>query len=761
MDLGEQSLEYHARGRHGKIEVVPTKPCRTQFDLSLAYTPGVAEPCLRIHANPELAYLYTARENLVAVISNGTAVLGLGNIGALAGKPVMEGKAVLFKRFADVDVFDIEVNSHNADDIIKFCQMIEPTFGGINLEDIAAPDCFYIEETLKATMDIPVFHDDQHGTAIISGAGLLNAVEISGKDISKLRVVFSGAGASGIACARMYETLGVRHENVLLCDTKGVLYHGREDLDPAHPKYNKYKAYFAQDTERRTLADALRDADVFCGCSVANVVKKEMVRSMAANPIILAMANPDPEISYPDAMDARRDVIMATGRSDYPNQVNNVLGFPFIFRGALDTHASQINEAMKLAAARSLARLAKEDVPDYVCQAYGVDRIQFGREYLIPKPVDHRVLLWEAVEVARAACESGVARKPITDFDAYREHLEALLGLGREVTRMFINRAKMGPKRIIFPEGEHPKILRAADMIVDEKIGTPVLVGYRRVIEERQRELGLQNSARVEVIDPDLIPAAEMDQYVEEFWRLRNRKGVTKSEARKLLGDPNYLAAMLLRAGKADALVGGVSAHYSDTIRPALQILSKRPGIRNVAALHALIFKEKLVFIADTAVNVDANSAEDLADIAILAALTVKLNFAIEPRVAMISFSNFGSVNHPLARKVRAAMELVRQQRPEILIDGEMQADTAVDQAVLDETYPFSVLKGGAANTLIFPDMTSANIAVKLLMKLGGAEAIGPILMGMAKSVHVVHRTSDVGDIVQAAAFSVVDVTTH
>jgi malate dehydrogenase (oxaloacetate-decarboxylating)(NADP+) len=761
MDLGKLSLEYHARGRHGKIEVVPTKPCRTQFDLSLAYTPGVAEPCLQIQANPELANLYTARANLVAVISNGTAVLGLGNIGALAGKPVMEGKAVLFKRFADVDVFDIEINARTAEEVIKFCQTIEPTFGGINLEDIAAPECFQIEETLKATMDIPVFHDDQHGTAIISGAALLNAVEICGKDISKVRVVFSGAGASGIACARMYESLGVRHENVLLCDTKGVLYHGREDLDSAHPKYNKYKAYFAQDTERRTLTDALRDADVFCGCSVGNVVTQEMIRPMAPNPIILAMANPDPEITYPEAKAARTDVIMATGRSDYPNQVNNVLGFPFIFRGALDTYARQINEPMKLAAAHSLAKLAKEDVPDYVCQAYGVSRIQFGREYLIPKPVDHRVLLWEAVAVAQAACASGVARRPITDFTAYRDQLEARLGMGREVTRMFLNRAKMKPKRVVFPEGEDPKILRAAELIVDEGIGTPVLIGYSRVIAARQKELGLQNSARIEVVDPEQIPEAEMERYVEEFWQLRNRKGVTRREARKLLGDPNYLAAMLLRVGKADALVGGVTAHYSNTIRPALQILSKRPGIRNVAALHALIFKDKLMFIADTAVNVDANSVEDLADIAILAAMTVRLNFAMEPRVAMLSFSNFGSVDHPQAKKVRAAVALVRQQRPDILIDGEMQADTAVDQAILDETFPMSLLKGGAANTLIFPDMTSANIAVKLLMKLGGAEAIGPILMGMAKSVHVVHHTSDVGDIVQAAAFSVVDVTTH
>ena len=756
MNLFEEALEYHSRQRKGKIEVVPTKPCRTQHDLSLAYTPGVAEPCLQIQKNPELAYIYTARENLVAVVSNGTAVLGLGNIGALAGKPVMEGKGVLFKKFADVDVFDIELESHDANEIIRCVQMLEPTFGGINLEDIAAPDCFYIEETLKATMKIPVFHDDQHGTAIISGAGLVNACEVAGKDISKIRVVFNGAGASGIACARMWETLGVKHENIILCDTKGALYNGREDLDPAHPKYNKYKAYFASNTNCRTLAEAMRDADAFCGCSVANTVTKEMVRSMAATPIVFAMANPDPEISYPDALDARRDVIMATGRSDYPNQVNNVLGFPFIFRGALDTHASQINEQMKMAASHALASLAREDVPDYVCAAYGVERIQFGRDYLIPKPVDHRVLLWEAVAVARAACESGVARKPITDFDAYRDHLEALLGHGRELTRMFINRAKMNPKRIVFPEGEHPKILRAADMIVEEGIGTPVLIGSTTVITDWQKQLGLSLEGCI-VVDPENIPAGDLNRYVEELWAHRRHKGITRVEARKLLHDPNYLAAMLVRVGQADAMVAGVAQHYADTIRPALQLLPKEPGVKNVSALYALMFKERTVFLADAAVNIERNEPEDLAEIAILSADAVKRNFAVEPRVAMLSFSNFGSVNHPLAKKVRKATELVRAKRPDIIIDGEMQADTAVDATIIDGTYPFSTLQGDPANVLIFPDMTSANICSKLLVKLGGGEAIGPILMGMSKAVHVIQRDCDVSQIVQVAAFSVVD----
>jgi malate dehydrogenase (oxaloacetate-decarboxylating)(NADP+) len=756
MNIFEESLEYHARVRKGKIEVVATKPCRTQHDLALAYTPGVASPCLKIQENPELAFLYTAKENLVAVVSNGTAVLGLGNIGALAGKPVMEGKGVLFKRFADVDVFDIELDSHNPDEIIRAVQMLEPTFGGINLEDIAAPDCFYIEEQLKATMNIPVFHDDQHGTAIISGAALINACEIAGKDISKIRVVFNGAGASGIACAKMWEKLGVKHENIILCDTKGALYHGREDLDPKHPKYNKYKAYFASDTKCRTLADALRDADAFCGCSVANTVSKDMIRSMAPNAIVFAMANPDPEISYPDVMETRRDVIMATGRSDYPNQVNNVLGFPFIFRGALDTHASQINEQMKMAAAHALASLAKEDVPDYVCAAYGVERIKFGKDYLIPKPVDHRVLLWEAVAVAKAACESGVARLPITNFDDYRDHLEALLGHGRELTRMFINRAKMSPKRIVFPEGENPKILRAADMIVEEGIGTPVLIGSTTVITDWQKQLGLSLEGCV-VVDPENLPLGEMNRYVEELWRHRQRKGITRVEARKLLHDPNYLAAMLVRMGQADAMVAGVAQHYSDTIRPALQLLSKAPGVNNVAALYAIIFKDRTIFLSDTAVNIERNSAEDLAEIAILAADTVKRNFAVEPRVAMLSFSNFGSVNHPLARKVRAATDLVRAKRPDIIIDGEMQADTAVDSTLVDATYPFSALRGGPANVLIFPDMTSANICSKLLVKLGGGEAIGPILMGMSKAVHVLQRECDVSEIVQVAAFSVVD----
>jgi malate dehydrogenase (oxaloacetate-decarboxylating)(NADP+) len=755
MNIFEESCEYHRRGRPGKVEVTLTKPCQTQHDLSLAYTPGVAGPCLEIEKNPADAYLYTMKGNLVAVVSNGTAVLGLGDIGALAGKPVMEGKGVLFKRFADVDVFDIEVNTHDPDEVIKTVQLLEPTFGGINLEDIKAPECFYIEETLKATMSIPVFHDDQHGTAIISGAALVNALELVGKDITKVRAVFSGAGAAGIACAKMYQALGVKRENFLMIDTKGILYEGREDLDPKHPKYNKYKAYFAQKTNLRTLEQAMKDADVFCGVSVKDMVTKDMVRSMAKDPIVFAMANPDPEITYPDAKDARKDVIMATGRSDYPNQVNNVLGFPFIFRGTLDCRASQINEEMKIAASKSLAALAKEDVPDYVCAAYQTDRITFGREYLIPKPVDHRVLLWEAVAVAKAACETGVARKPITDFEAYRDQLEGRLGHGREIVRMFMNTAKRSPKRIVFPEGENPKILRAAETIVAEGIGTPVLIGSTAVIDKWKQQFGL-TLAGCQIVDMAKMPEEEVKTYADELWKARARKGVTKVEARKLLNDPNYLGMILLRLGKADAFVAGVAQHYPETIRPALQLLKKKPGVNTVAALYAIVFKERTVFLADTAVNIDRNEPENLAETAILAAETVK-KFGMTPRIAMLSFSNFGSVDHPAARKVAKATELVRKMKPDLVIDGEMQADTAVVESIIDHTYPFSTLKGGAANTLIFPDMSSANIAYKLLIRLGGGEPIGPILMGMEKSVHVLQRECDVSEIVQIAAYSVVD----
>jgi malate dehydrogenase (oxaloacetate-decarboxylating)(NADP+) len=748
----QDALDYHALPKPGKIEVTPTKPCITQRDLSLAYTPGVAQPCLEIEKNPEDAYKYTAKGNLVAVVSNGTAVLGLGDIGALAGKPVMEGKGVLFKRFANVDVFDIELNTHDPDEVIKVCQLLEPTFGGINLEDISAPACFYIEETLKQTMKIPVFHDDQHGTAIISGAALLNALELVKKDIGKVRVVFNGAGAAGIACAAFYVSLGVKLENVIMCDTKGVIYQGREDLDPAHPKYNKYKARFAVKTDARTLEDAMVDADVFCGVSVKDVVSKEMVRSMAKNPIIFAMANPDPEITYPDAKDARKDVIMATGRSDYPNQVNNVLGFPFIFRGALDVRATAINEEMKIAAAHALADLAKEDVPDSVCRAYGVDKFTFGPDYIIPKPFDPRVLLWEAPAVAKAAMETGVALHPIADFDKYRESLEHHFGPAQTVARKIINKAKAQPKRIVFPEGTEDKILRAAQIVLDEGIGTPILLGPKDEIKKSIKALGLELKG-AEIVDNFKDP--RLNKYMEEFIRLRQRHGVTRSNAWRYLSQRNYFGIMMVHMGDADCLVAGVSQNYPETIRPALQIIKTKAGRRLCAGLYMMIFPKDVIFFADTTVNVDNNSPEDLAEIAISTAEVAK-SLDIEPRIAMLSFSNFGSVNHPDAIRVRKAVDIVKKLRPDLIVDGEMQADTAVVEAIQNESFPFCELKG-PANVLIFPDMQSGNIAYKLMQRLGGATAIGPILMGIAKSVHVLQRGSSVDEIVDIAAIAVVD----
>jgi malate dehydrogenase (oxaloacetate-decarboxylating)(NADP+) len=748
----QDALDYHELPTPGKVEVVPTKPCLTQRDLSLAYTPGVAQPCLEIEKNPEDAYRYTSKGNLVAVVSNGTAVLGLGDIGALAGKPVMEGKGVLFKKFANVDVFDIELNTHNPDEIIKTCQLLEPTFGGINLEDISAPACFYIEETLKATMKIPVFHDDQHGTAIISGAALLNALELVGKDISKVRVVFNGAGAAGIACANFYVQLGVKLENVMLCDTKGVIYHGREDLDPKHPKYNKYKAHFAGKTNARTLAEAMKDADVFAGVSVKDCVTQEMVKSMAKNPIIFAMANPDPEITYPEAKAARDDLIMATGRSDYPNQVNNVLGFPFIFRGALDVRATAINEPMKVAAAHALAKLAKEDVPDSVCRAYGVDKFTFGREYIIPKPFDPRVLLWEAPAVAKAAMETGVAQKPIEDFDRYRESLERHFGPAQTIVRKLINKAKAAPKRIVFPEGNDDRILRAAQIILDEKIGVPLLLGIKTDVEARIKDLGLDLKG-AEIVDNFHHP--KIKEYTDEFIRLRQRHGITPANAWRFLSQRNYFGSMMLHMGDADCLVAGVTRSYPETIRPALQIIKMRPDKRLCCGLYMMVFPNEVIFFADTTVNVDHDQPEDLAEIAISTADVAK-EMGIEPRIAMLSFSNFGSVQHRNAAKVRKAVEIVRKLRPDLTVDGEIQADAAVNREIINESFPFTDLKG-PANVLIFPTMEAGNIAYKLVSQLGGATAIGPILVGMAKSVHVLQHGCSVDNIVNIAAIAVVD----
>jgi len=741
----EDALEYHALPAPGKLAVTATKPCRTQRDLSLAYSPGVAVPCLEIERDPGLAYRYTGKGNLVAVVSNGTAVLGLGNIGALAGKPVMEGKGVLFKRFADINVFDIELATEDPLEVIRACQLLEPTFGGINLEDIKAPECFQIEEELKRTMKIPVFHDDQHGTAIISAAALLNALELVGKEPDQVRVVFNGAGASAIACAEHYIRLGVRRENILMCDTKGVLYKGRSE------GMNRYKEAFTRDTSARTLADALKGADVFVGLSSADCVAPEMLRSMAKTPIVFAMANPDPEIPYDVAVAARSDVIMATGRSDFPNQVNNVLGFPFIFRGALDVRATAINDEMKLAATRALALLAKQDVPDSVRSAYGVEDMRFGREYIIPKPFDPRVLIWEASAVAQAAMASGVAQQPV-EVEEYKEQLERRLGKAREVMRVMIQKARRRPMRLVFAEGEESKILRAAHILIEEQIARPILLGNPQKIRARAEELHL-NLSEAEAIDP--ATSRQFGRYAEELYRLRQRKGVTLREAREGMHNRNIFASMMVHTGDADALIGGLTQHYPDTIRPALQVMSPRESGHQVSGVYMLITaKGDIYFLADCTVNIEP-SAEDLAEIAIGAAHMAR-RFNVEPRVAMLSFSNFGSTRHRLSDKVRRAVELVRQREPGLMVDGEMQADTAVVPQIIEEDYPFSTLKGGA-NVLVFPSLEAANIAYKLLARIGEAEVIGPILTGVSQPVHVLQRGAEVNDIVNIAAIAVVD----
>jgi len=745
MDFKKESLEYHARGRKGKIEVIASKPCATQRDLSMAYTPGVAEPCLHIEKNPDDAFNYTAKGNLVAVISNGTAVLGLGNIGALAGKPVMEGKGVLFKRFADIDVFDIELKSEDPDEIIRAVQLMEPTFGGINLEDIKAPECFYIEETLKKTMNIPVFHDDQHGTAIISGAALLNGCELVNKKVSEIRIVINGAGAAGIACADLYVLLGVSKENIILCDTKGVIFKGRTQ------GMNPYKEKYASDTKARTLEEAMKGADLFCGLSVKDCVTKDMVRSMADNPIIFAMANPDPEITYPEAKAARRDLIMATGRSDYPNQVNNVLGFPFIFRGALDVRAKAINDEMKIAASHALANLAKEDVPDAVCKAYGVDRLVFGPEYIIPKPFDPRVLLREAPAVAKAAMETGVAQVQL-NIDEYTDQLEARLGKSREMMRIVIHKAQRAPKKVVYPEGDHPKILRAANIVIQEKIAKPILLGKPEVIKQKIEELQLDILDKVEIINPEDSP--KFKSYCDELYKMRQRKGETMNEISESMAIRRFFAPMMAHMGDADCVIAGLTMNYPDTIRPSLQIVSLRSDVTRVAGMYMLLFKNKVICCADTTVNIDP-TAEELADIALLTAETAR-RFDIEPRIAMLSFSNFGSVENEFSLKVKKATEIAKQKDPSLMIDGEMHADTAVVPEILEKDYPFSSLKGGA-NVLIFPDLQSGNIAYKLLIYLGGAEAIGPILMGLKKSVHILQRGCEVNDIVNMTAIAVVE----
>jgi malate dehydrogenase (oxaloacetate-decarboxylating)(NADP+) len=747
MSKKQDALDYHSSGRKGKIEVIPTKPCQTARDLSLAYSPGVAEPCLEIEKNPEDAYKYTAKGNLVAVVSNGTAVLGLGNIGALAGKPVMEGKGVLFKRFADIDVFDIELNSEDPDEIIRACQLLEPTFGGINLEDIKAPECFYIEEELKKTMNIPVFHDDQHGTAIISAAGLINALELIGKKIGEIKLVVNGAGASAIACANLAISLGLKKENLIMCDTKGVIYQGRTE------GMNKYKERFAVDTPLRTLEEAAVGADVMYGLSSKGAFTPEMIRTMSANPIIFAMANPDPEITPEEAHAVRGDVLIATGRSDYPNQVNNVLGFPFIFRGALDVRATTINEEMKKAAVSALAELAREECPDSVCRAYGNVKFVFGRDYIIPKPFDPRALLRVAPAVAKAAMESGVARQPIEDMERYVEHLEALQGKAKETMRGIINKAKSDPKRIVFPEGDNEKILRAAQILIEEGIAQPILVGSHTKIRSTMEELGIDLNG-VPIIDPETF--AKSDEYAQELFTLRQRKGLTLSEAKRLMRRKSrtHLGCMMVRMGDADTLLAGIDTHYPETIRPALEVIGKQEGLSSVHGLYMMVFQKGIVFLADTTVCIEP-TPEELAETAILAAEKARM-LEFEPKVAMLSFSNFGSVIHPQTIKIKKAVEIVKKRVPELEVDGEMQADTATNPDILKKSFPFASLKD-AANILIFPDLNSGNICYKLLHNLGGAEAIGPILMGMKKPVHVLQRGDDVTDIVNMAAIAVVD----
>jgi len=740
----EDALEYHERGRPGKIAVVPTKPLTNQRDLALAYSPGVAEPCLEIEQNPDDAYRYTAKGNLVAVVTNGTAVLGLGNIGALAGKPVMEGKGNLFKQFADLDCFDLEVGSENPDDVIKFCQLLEPTVGGINLEDIRAPDCFYIEETLRRTMKVPVFHDDQHGTAIISGAALLNALEVVGKCVDEVTIVFSGAGAAAISTAAHYVRLGVRRERILMCDRAGVIYEGREnDMDP-------YKARFATATAKRTIAEALDGADVFVGLSVAGAVSGEMVARMAADPVIFALANPVPEISPTDVRAVRRDAVIATGRSDYPNQVNNVLGFPFIFRGALDARATEVNEEMKMAATRALASLAKQDVPDSLAQLYGLKNVRFGRDYLIPFPFDPRVLLWVAPAVAWAAVASGVA-KTFIDLDEYRETLEARLGRARGIMRGIINRAQRDPKRVVFPEGDDRKVIRAAQILVAEGIADPVLLGNREAIEAAAESIAVRLDD-VAIEDPATSPAR--DKYARHLWEHRQRKGLSLSEAHQRLYNGNYFGSCMVACGDADALVAGVGAHYPETLRPALEVIGAHPRAGIVSGMYMLVFEKHVVFCGDTTVNIDP-TAEQLAQIGYAASRIVR-SFGVDPRVAMLSFSNFGSVRHPEAEKVARAAALLRERDPSLVVDGEMQADTAVSEEILRESYPFSALKE-PANVLIFPNLSAGNIAYKLLNHLGGATAIGPILVGMRRPVHVLEQGADVQDIVNMAAVAVMD----
>jgi malate dehydrogenase (oxaloacetate-decarboxylating)(NADP+) len=744
----EEALRYHSKGKPGKIEVVPTKEAKTQRDLSLAYSPGVAEPCKEIASNKENVYKYTAKGNLVAVISNGTAVLGLGDIGPEASKPVMEGKGVLFKIFADIDVFDIEINETDPEKFVQIVKALEPTFGGINLEDIKAPECFYIEKQLREQLTIPVMHDDQHGTAIISAAALLNALQIQKKKIDKVRFVINGAGAAAMACIQLYVSLGARPENFYVFDRKGVLHSGRTDLE-------EFKKKFANGKEELSLDKALKDADVFVGLSVGNVVNGDMIKGMAKNPIVFAMANPDPEISWEEATAARKDVIMATGRSDYPNQVNNVLGFPYIFRGALDVRATQINEAMKLAAVKALAEMAQSPVPDIVNLAYNEKTIMFGPEYIIPKPLDPRLLSVVAPAVAKAAMESGVALKPITDWEAYTNDLNRRLGLDNQVMRILGNKARRDPRRIVFAEAENVKILKAAQIVIDEGIGYPILLGD----ENKIRIIAQANGIDLEglpIYDPRSDAMEEKrNQYAELFFKKRHRKGFNYYESKKIMKDRNYFGCMMVETGDADCMISGLSKNYPDTIRPAIHCIGIEDGTKRIAGMYLMLTKRGPLFLADTTVNFNP-TAEELAEITLLVAREMR-HFNIIPRIAMLSYSNFGSSDSPEARLVAKARDLVKQQLPNLIVDGEMQASVAFNNSILKENYPFSELVDKDVNTLIFPNLASGNIAYNLLKEVGAADAIGPILLGLKKPVHILQLGSSVRNIVNMAMIAVVD----
>jgi malate dehydrogenase (oxaloacetate-decarboxylating)(NADP+) len=743
----QDALDYHSQGRPGKIQVIPTKPYSSQRDLTLAYSPGVAEPCLKIAENKEDVYKYTAKGNLVAVISNGTAVLGLGDIGPEAGKPVMEGKGLLFKIFADIDVFDLELDTKNVDEFVKIVKALEPTFGGVNLEDIKAPECFEIERRLKEEMKIPVMHDDQHGTAIISAAALLNACELQKKKIDKVKIVVNGAGAAAISCSRLYVSLGAKKENIVMCDRTGVIRDDREVLDDI-------KKEFATARKLNTLAEALKDADVFIGLSSADCVTVEMLKSMAKNPIVFAMANPNPEIAYDVAISSRKDLIMATGRSDYPNQVNNVLGFPYIFRGALDVRSTCINEEMKIAAVRAIAELARKPVPEAVIMAYNVKNIKFGKDYIIPKPMDFRLMTNVSMAVAKAAIDSGVARKKITDWDAYAEELKRRLGMDDSIMRAITLKAKSAPKRVVFAEADNYKILKAAQIVKDEGIAVPILLGnietIQKLIEENELEL-----EGVEIIEPALEPA-RMKKYAESLYQKRQRKGVTLYESNKLLRDRNYFGASMVEFGEADAMISGLTKNYASTIKPALQIIGTEEGINRVAGMYMMMTQKGPVFFGDTTVNVDP-TVDELVDLTLLLEKSVK-KFNIQPRIALLSYSNFGTNEGIIPDKVRKAVKILHQKYPDIVVDGDMQANFAMNNSLLKDNFPFSRLADAPANTLVFPNLESGNIAYKLLQELGDAEAVGPILLGLKKPVHIVQLGSSVREIVNMVTIAVLDV---